>query len=81
MAGWRVDGRRGSSSAASRARRRALVACGVLVDGAECRRLDATGEGEGQQAGVQASTHGRAASSAGQRRSERTRMRARVPVR
>src|SRR6185312_12383511 len=34
MAGWRADGRRGSSSAASRARRRALVTCGMLVDGA-----------------------------------------------
>ena len=35
------------------ARRRALVVCGVLVDGAERDRLDGTGEGEGQRAGVQ----------------------------
>ena len=46
MAGWRADGRRGSSSAASRARRRALVACGVLVDGAARCRLDGRGRGK-----------------------------------
>ena len=46
MAGWCADGRRGSSSAASWARRRALVACGVLVDGAARCRLDGRGRGK-----------------------------------
>ena len=85
MAGWRADGRRGSSSAASRARRRALVACGMLVDGAA---LQARREGRGRSAACGACALERGWGSAArgrqqgsERRQQRSEPSARVPAR
>ena len=85
MAGWRADGRRGSSSAASRARRRVLVACGMLVNGAA---LQARREGRGRSAACGACALERGWGSAArgrqqgsERRQRRSEPSARVPAR